>query len=79
MVLMVARHMGDFHKLLNMGKIDMLRITFILIYFLIVATYKEQDSRLKLVISKAARKYIKIFLLQFKNKCAAYCFFPYNK
>ena len=33
---------------------------------------KDQDSKSKLIISKAARKYIKtIFLLQFRNKCAA--------
>ena len=38
------------------------------IYFLAVATSKDQDSRPKLVISKYVRKYIKlIFLLQFKK------------
>ena len=46
---------------------------YILVYFLAVVTYIEQNSRIKLVISKAVRKFNKIiFLLSYlKNKCTA--------
>ena len=40
----------------------------ILIYFFTVETYKDMESRTKLVISKAVRKYVKInFILRFKT------------